>query len=155
MGALSGHHLSTNISSFFTLRHAASTDIAMAHYMKSIAHIDDRVSAADALDVHFAAKSVEVDVKTGAALAASLAANGMCPTNQKQCIPPDVARTCVEMLPRIHLSDKEEEGIVGWTIGGATILIVPNVLGLAIHSDDPAHTLKLSKNLAQKLHLLR
>jgi hypothetical protein len=56
MSALSGHHLSTNISSFFTLRHTSNTDIALAHYMKSTSHIDDKVSAADALDVHFALK---------------------------------------------------------------------------------------------------
>jgi hypothetical protein len=51
---------------------------------------------------------VEVDVKTGAALAASLAANGVCPTNQKQCVLSDVARMSMEMLPRVTFSDKEE-----------------------------------------------
>ena len=49
-----------------------------------------------------------MDTKTGAALAASLAANGVCPTNQRQCVLSDVARICVEMLPRVTLSEKEE-----------------------------------------------
>lgn len=142
--------MQTNISAYFTLRDSSHTDTALAHFLKGAGRLPEHVNPADALDVHFASRSIEIDVRSGAQLAASLAGYGVCPSTRNQSISEAIARECVDMIPNIP-----QVGARGWVVGDAVILVFPHLMGMVVHTSELENAVIVAKNIVQKFKLVQ
>jgi prepilin-type processing-associated H-X9-DG protein len=100
----------------------------------------DAFQTNEAHDIYLQARSIEVDVKESATIAATLANGGACPLNGKRCLDPTTVKSTISLMFSCGMYDYSGEFL--YTIGvpcksgvsGALLLVVPSVMGIAIWS---------------------
>jgi len=98
------------------------------------------VTPNEAMDLYTQLRSVEINTEKLAAIAATLANGGTCPTNGKKCLDEDVVKSILSVTYACGMKQHSgpwnfEIGLPAtYSISGGLLVIAPNVMGLAIYS---------------------
>ena len=94
----------------------------------------------DALDLYFSTCSLELTCKEMAIASATLANGGMCPLTQERVLARTTVRNCLSLMQMCGMYDYSGEfcfkiGVPAKSgVGGAVILVIPNLMGICIWS---------------------
>jgi glutaminase len=94
----------------------------------------------DILDFYFQTCSLEVNVKTLASIAATLANGGICPATGRRILSPETVKNCLILLFSCGMYDYS--GAWAFNVGlpaksgvsGCIFVVIPNVMGLCTFS---------------------
>lgn len=156
-----GEYVSFNNSTFLSEREVADRNYALGYYLRENKCFPDGINLHETMDLYFQLCSVEINVNSGAIIAASLANGGYCPLTEEQVLSSTSVRNTLSLMHSCGMY--EYSGGFAFTVGlpgkagisGGILLVVPNVLGMCLWSprlDDTGNSvrgLQFCKQLVQ------
>ncbi|XP_015783490.1 glutaminase liver isoform, mitochondrial-like [Tetranychus urticae] len=135
-----GEYIGFSNATFLSEREANDRNYAIGYYMKENKCFPDNVHLKDAMDFYFQMCSLEVNCSTVAVIASTLANGGICPTTGQRIISPQAVRDVLSLMHSCGMYDYS--GQFAFNVGlpaksgvsGCTMVVVPNVMGLALWS---------------------
>lgn len=125
---------------FHSERDTADRNFALAHYMREVGAFPEGTDIFKALDLYFAACSVEITAENMATMAATFANGGICPPTGTRVFTDATVKNCLSMMYSCGMYDYSGEfafrvGVPAKSgVSGAIFAVVPNVMGIAIWS---------------------
>ncbi|NKB57450.1 MAG: glutaminase A [Alphaproteobacteria bacterium] len=125
---------------FHSERDTADRNFALAHYMREVGAFPRDTDIFKALELFFAACSVELTTERLANIAATFANGGICPPTGIRVFTDSTVKNCLSMMNSCGMYDYSGEFAfrVGMPaksgVSGAIFAVVPNVLGIALWS---------------------
>lgn len=152
-------------ATFLSEKDTADRNFALAYYLMSAGCTPENTDIKSTLDFYFQTCSLEVDCRSLATIASTLANGGVCPITQKKCADAKYVKEVLQVMFSCGMSDYS--GTWSCTVGipaksgisGGIMLIVPNVMGIAIYSpnvDEKGNStrgVEFSKKLAEVFSL--
>ncbi|CBY33249.1 unnamed protein product [Oikopleura dioica] len=132
--------LSFDYAAFMSEREDCHRNSSICYYLREKKCIDRKMDVEQVLDVYTQMCNVTVNTDSLSVLAATLANGGICPITGEQCFSNDAVKSTLSCMLAAGMND--HSGIWAFTIGlpaksgisGGTMIIVPNVMGIALYS---------------------
>jgi len=139
--SLSGNQkMHFNNSVYQSERNSADRNFALGYFMREHNAFPDNTDMLQTLEFYFQSCSIELNVEKMAVLAASLANGGVCPVTGERILRTENVQHCLSLMVSCGMYDFSGEfafsiGLPAKSgVGGAMIVVVPNVMGLALWS---------------------
>jgi len=121
-------------------RQTADRNFALGYYMREKNAFPPGTDLMETLEFYFQCCSIEINAKTMAVMAATLANGGVCPTTGERIFRTETVQHCLSLMSSCGMYDYSGE--FAFTIGlpaksgvsGALFIVVPNVMGMCIWS---------------------
>ena len=127
-------------ATYLSERRTADRNNALTYFMKEHGAFPTDSDPFDALDLYLQSCSIEVTSELVAAVAATLAAGGICPLTGERVLQPDTVQKCLSFMYSCGMYDYS--GRWAFRVGlpaksgvsGGVMVVVPNVMGLCVWS---------------------
>lgn len=127
-------------ATFVSEKQTADRNFALGYFMREKGCFPAGTNMIEALEFYFQCCAIESNAVNMSAVAATLAAGGVCPLSGERVFTPDTVRDCLSLMFSCGLYDFSGE--FAFSIGlpaksgvsGVLMLVVPNLLGICIYS---------------------
>jgi glutaminase len=135
-----GRRIGFNNSVFLAEKQKRLTSLAISYYCKGMGVYPEATDPTQTAQMLFQAEAVETNTENLAIMASTLANIGTCPLTQERCFAPHVMRSVLSLMYNSGLN--RFSGNWAFQVGipaasgssGATILVIPGVMGIGIYS---------------------
>lgn len=127
-------------SVYLSERETSDRNYALGYFMKEQGAFPKNANLKDVLNFYFQCCSIELDVKSQAKAAATLANSGTSPFSNKEVFSKDIVKNCLSLMFSCGMYDYSGEfafsvGLPGKSgVSGSLMLVIPNVMGISIYS---------------------
>lgn len=163
-----GHKARFNNTVNLVLNHAALKPMAIAHFMKGMDALPQRIDPTDTAQFLLQCMSIELTASHLAVIGATVARVGACPITDKRCMRPSTVKSLISQMYNCGLN--QLTGRWNFKIGvpafasssGAVVVVVPNVMCMVIYaptvnhvspSGVPARAWKLMEMLTRRFRI--
>ena len=135
-----GEHISFNNAVFLNEREIGDRNYALGYYLRDNKCFPDGINLSETMDLYFQLCSIEINVNSGAVIAATLANGGYCPITEEHVLSSTAVRNTLSLMHSCGMYDYSggfafKVGLPGKAgISGGILLVVPNVLGMFLWS---------------------
>lgn len=135
-----GKSLGFSNSVFLSERETSNRNFALGYFMKDQGGFPEGINLKEVLNFYFQCCSIEIDSKSQASVAATLANSGICPLTGEKIFSTDVTKNCLSLMFSCGMYDYSGEfafkvGLPAKSgVSGSLMLVIPNVMGISIYS---------------------
>ena len=135
-----GEHVGFSQQTYLCEQETAWRNNALMYYLHEAGVFPRERTPEDILDFYLQACSVEVNTKTAANIAATLAKGGTCPLTGEQCVAPQIIKAVLTIMFSAGMYDYSGEWCVHVGlpaksgVAGLVYCVIPHVMGVAIWS---------------------
>jgi len=121
-------------------RKTADRNFALAYLLKEAGAFPEGTTLKDTLDLYFQCCSVEINAKTLAVVAATLANGGVNPVTGEQVFSPDIVKNCLSVMYLCGMYDFSGEwafsvGLPAKSgVSGVIMVVIPGIMGICTWS---------------------